>query len=252
MNSASKTQSITINDLTVTYDRHPAVHHFSTVLEAGSLTSVIGPNGSGKTTLLETIAGLRAPNEGSITLQGFCTDDIGYLPQQSRIDRGFPITVRDLVASGLWRSLGPFCQLTKRHQQTVSAALAQVGLNGFEQRMINSLSGGQFQRLLFARLIAQDSPVILLDEPFNAIDEKTSADLLSLIDHWHGEARTIVIVTHDVELARQRFPRSLLLARELIASGNSREVLTTENLQHARQMCESFDEHPDLCLRGAA
>ncbi len=252
MKSVFTTTGIAISNLTVTYDRHPAVHHLSALLKTGSLTALIGPNGAGKTTLLETIAGLRTPNEGCISLQGFCTDDIGYLPQQSQIDRSFPMTVRDLVASGFWQSLGPFAQMTKAYQQTITAALAQVGLDGFEKRMINSLSGGQFQRLLFARLIAQDSPVLLLDEPFNAIDAKTAAELLLLIDHWHDEKRTIVIVTHDVELARQRFPNSMLLARELIASGHSREVLTTENLERAKQMCESFDEHSALCLRGVA
>lgn len=244
--------AIVIDNLTVTYDRHPAVHHLSARLDAGTLTSLIGPNGSGKTTLLQAIAGLRSPNEGSIVLRGLTARDIGYLPQQAQIDKTFPMAVRDLVASGLWRTTGSFGRITRKHLQTVAAALAQVGLTGFENRMINSLSGGQFQRMLFARLIVQDTSVLLLDEPFNAIDEKTSAELLSLIDHWHGEARTILIVTHDVDLARQRFPNTLLMARELIASGRSHDVLTADNLRRARQLCEPFDDNPGLCLRGAA
>lgn len=243
--------AIVIDNLTVTYDQHPAVHHLTTTFNAGTLTSLIGPNGSGKTTLLQTIAGLRAPSEGRVTLQGFTVKDIAYLPQQDQIDKTFPMVVRDLVASGLWRSTGPFARFTRKQTQTVDVALAKVGLRGFEHRMIGSLSGGQFQRMLFARLIVQDAPVLLLDEPFNAIDEKTSAELLSLIDDWHGEARTILIVTHDVELARQRFPNSLLMARDLIACGNSQDVLTAENIKRARQMNEPFDATSALCLRGA-
>ena len=96
--------AIVIDNLTVTYDQHPAVHHLTTTFNAGTLTSLIGPNGSGKTTLLQTIAGLRAPSEGRVTLQGFTVKDIAYLPQQDQIDKTFPMVVRDLVASGLWRS----------------------------------------------------------------------------------------------------------------------------------------------------
>jgi len=244
--------AIVIDNLTVTYDQHPAVHHLSATFNAGTLTSLIGPNGSGKTTLLQTIAGLRTPNEGRVTLQGFTVKDIGYLPQQDQIDKTFPVVVRDLVASGLWRSTGPFSRFTRKHIETVEDALEKVGLGGFEHRMIGSLSGGQFQRMLFARLIVQDSPVLLLDEPLNAIDEKTAAELLALIDDWHGEARTILIVTHDVELARQRFPNSLLMARDLIAYGKSCDVLTADNIKRARQMNEPFDDTSGLCLRGVA
>lgn len=245
-------KAIVIDNLTVTYGKHPAVHHLSATLDAGTLTSLKGPNGSGKTTLLQAIAGLRTPNEGRITLHGFTVKDIGYLPQQDQIDKAFPLVVRDLVASGLWRSAGPFARFTCKHTEAVAVALAKVGLEGFEHRMIGSLSGGQFQRMLFARLIVQDAPVLLLDEPFNAIDEKTSEELLSLIDHWHGEARTVLIVTHDVEMAKQRFPNSLLMARDLIACGNSQDVLSADNIRRARQMKEPFDDSSTQYQRGAA
>lgn len=244
--------SILIDNLTVAYDRHPAIHHLTAALTFGSFTAVIGPNGSGKTTLLQTIAGLRAPNEGRVLLQGVSRRDIGYLPQQAQIDRSFPITVGDLVASGLWRTIGPFSRGKRQHMNIVGAALAKVGLTGFEPCMINTLSGGQFQRMLFARLIVQDLPVLLLDEPFNAIDEKTAAELLVLLDDWHDESRTILVVTHDIDLAMQRFPSTLLMARELIAHGDTCQVLTADNLHSARHMCGSFDRHAEQCLRGVA
>jgi zinc/manganese transport system ATP-binding protein len=128
-------------------------------------------------------------------------------------------------------------------------ALEQVGLSGFGKRAIGSLSGGQLQRVLFARLLLQDRKVLLLDEPFNAIDERTSRELLELIKVWHGEARTILVVTHDIDQARQHFPQTLLLARELLAHGPTHEVLKPANLLAARRLCEAFDEKANLCHR---
>lgn len=243
---------IILKDITVTYQRHPAVHHVSTHIAGGSLTSLVGPNGSGKTTLLQTIAGLRTPSEGRIIRDGFTPRDIGYLPQQACIDRTFPITVKEFVAAGLWRHTGAHGRLNPRHMQQIEAALGKVGMDGFSQRLIGDLSGGQFQRMLFARLILQDSPVLLLDEPFNALDTRTAAELMSLIEHWHDETRTILMVTHDIDLARSHFPNTLLMARELIACGQTHQVLTQENLQRAHQMFEPFDENSGLCQRGAA
>ena len=130
-------------------------------------------------------------------------------------------------------------------------AIAAVGLSGFERRPIGALSGGQTQRLLFARLMLQDAPVILLDEPFSAIDERTVTDLLALIARWHGEGRTVVAVLHDFEMVRAHFPTCLLLAREKIASGPTGETLSNDNLARARRMSEAFNEDAAACGRVA-
>ena len=122
-----------------------------------------------------------------------------------------------------------------------------VGLTGFEARAIGTLSGGQMQRMLFARLTLQDARIIVLDEPFNAIDAKTSADLLDLVRRWHGEGRTVLAALHDIDLVRNTFPDALLLAREPVAWGQTAEVLTADNLATARRMCEAFDEHAAAC-----
>jgi zinc/manganese transport system ATP-binding protein len=125
-----------------------------------------------------------------------------------------------------------------------------VGLEGFERRPISDLSEGQFQRVLFARLLLQDAPVILLDEPFNAMDNRTIADLLQVVNRWHAENRTIIAVLHNYEQVRSYFPRTLLLAREPIAWGDTAEVLTPENLQRAQRMSEAWDEAAEACSLG--
>lgn len=241
------TVALTFSNLTLGYDRHPAVHHLDGTIAAGDLLAVVGPNGGGKSTLLRSIAGALAPLDGRIDRGGLKPRQIAYLPQAADVDRSFPISVLDLVAMGLWRRSGLFGGLGKRDLHAVEHALAAVGLTGFENRSIGTLSGGQLQRALFARLLLQDAPVILLDEPFTAIDAKTTADLLDLVRRWHGEARTVVAVLHDMDTVRRYFPRTLLLAREAIAWGATADVLTPANLLAARRMVEAPDPNADRC-----
>lgn len=238
---------IALHNLTLGYDRHPAVHHLETELQPGSLTAVVGPNGAGKSTLLKGIAGALRPLEGTISTGTVRKQDIAYLPQQAEIDRGFPVNVLDFVAMGLWRQVGPFGGIGRRLRHRIEEAIAAVGMTGFESRQIGSLSGGQMQRAMFARLLLQDAPIVLLDEPFNAIDTKTVSDLMGLVQHWHGEQRTIVTVLHDLDQVRRHFPETLLLARQMIAHGPTGQVLTAENLFRARQACETFDEDAGVC-----
>lgn len=239
--------ALSFRDLTLGYDRHPAVHHLSGSVPEGDLIAVVGPNGAGKSTLFKGVAGLLKPFAGQIERGGLDPTDIAYLPQAAEIDRSFPIHVFDMVAMGLWRRAGLFGGIGRADRAAVEAAIATVGLTGFEGRPVGSLSGGQMQRTLFARLLLQDARLILLDEPFNAIDAKTAADLFALVQRWHGERRTIVAALHDLELVRTGFPNTLLLARELIAWGRTAEVLTPENMLKARQMCEAFDADATAC-----
>jgi zinc/manganese transport system ATP-binding protein len=239
------------NDLTLGYDRHPAVHHLNGTVPAGSLLAVVGPNGAGKSTLLKGLVGALKPLEGTIGLGSIKRRDIAYLPQAADIDRSFPLSVFDLVAAGNWHKRGLLGGFGKADQHTVSDALMAVGLGGFENRVIGALSGGQLQRALFARLLLQDARLILLDEPFTAIDTKTTADLLALISRWHGEKRTVIAVLHDMDVVKQHFPRTLLLARETIAWGDSVETLRPENLLRARRMIEAHDPHAARCDRAA-
>jgi zinc/manganese transport system ATP-binding protein len=239
------------HDLTLGYERHPAVHHLDGAVETGALVAVMGPNGAGKSTLFKGIVGALKPLAGSIERDGLDARDIAYLPQVAEIDRSFPINVYDIVAMGLWRAKGAFGGIGGKDHHAIEAAIAAVGLTGFEPRPIGTLSGGQLQRMLFARLLLQDARVIVLDEPFTAIDAKTSADLLDLVRRWHRERRTVLAALHDIDLVRANFPQALLLAREPVAWCATAEVLTAENVAKAQRMCEAFDEYAEACAVAA-
>jgi len=245
------TAALAFDNLTLGYSRHPAVHHLSGEVAEGSLLAVIGPNGGGKSTLFRGIVGHLKPFAGSIRINGVRVRDIAYLPQIAEIDRSFPIQVFDFVAMGLWARRGAFSAITRADRTLVEQALQQVGLTGFEARTIGTLSGGQMQRILFARLMLQDARVIVLDEPFNAIDAKTTADLIALVRRWHGEQRTVLAALHDYEVVRANFPHTLLLARSPVAWGATGDVLTSDNLTRAREMCEAFDDGAEACVDGA-
>src|SRR6202012_2285047 len=239
---------IEFRDVTLGYDRHPAVHHLSGEVESGALIAVVGPNGAGKSTLFRGLVGILKPLAGSIGFSDLDVRDIAYLPQTADIDRSFPISVFDFVGTGLWRATGFFGGMGKGAREKIAQALASVGLNGFENRAIGTLSGGQMQRMLFARVLLQDARMIVLDEPFNAIDARTSADLLALVRRWHAEGRTVLAALHDFDLVRANFPETLLLARGKVAWGPKSEGLTPDNLQEARRMCEAFDDGPAACI----
>ncbi|HEY4835329.1 MAG TPA: ABC transporter ATP-binding protein [Bradyrhizobium sp.] len=241
------TAQVKFRDVTLGYDRHPAVHHLTGEVASGTLLAIVGPNGAGKSTLFRGLVGILKPLAGSIETGGLDLRDIAYLPQTADIDRSFPISVYDFVGAGLWRVTGFFGGIGKQARDKITHALAAVGLNGFENRPIGTLSGGQMQRLLFARVLLQDARLIVLDEPFNAIDAKTSVDLLALVQRWHGEKRTVLAALHDMDLVRANFPETLLLARGPVAWGATSEVLTAENLLEARRMCEAFDDSAAAC-----
>jgi zinc/manganese transport system ATP-binding protein len=237
---------IRLDNLTVSYDRHPAVHHLSGTFQPGSLTAIAGPNGAGKSTLLKAIMGELRPAEGRVEHRLQRTD-FGYLPQAAEINRRFPISVLDTVLLGSWRSAGAFGRIAKQEAACARDALATVGLEGFEKRHIGSLSAGQFQRVLFARLLLQNARIILLDEPFTAIDARTTRDLLDIVVRWHGDGRTVIAVLHDFEQVRAHFPETLLLARRLIGWGPTQEVMSSANLLRARAMAERWDEDAEAC-----
>ncbi len=238
---------IALRGLTLGYDRHAAVHHLDGAIAAGTLLAIVGPNGAGKSTLLRGLAGLMTPLGGAIHRNGDARD-LAYLPQSAEIDRSFPISVFDLVSSGLWRSTGLLGGLGGAKTQRVNEALTAVGLSGFENRWIGTLSGGQVQRLLFARVMLQDARILLLDEPFNALDARTTSDLLTVIHRWHGEGRTVIAALHDLEIVREHFPQTLLLARSAVAWDRTSLALTADTLAQAAHMCEAFDDAAALCV----
>ena len=232
--------AVTLRDLAVGYDGALAIEGLSGRIEEGALLAVVGPNGAGKSSLMKALMGQLAPRAGAVTL-GVPRREIAYLPQAADLDLSFPINVYDFVAMGLWRRLGPWRGVDAAGRAAIARILADVGLEGFEARPVAALSGGPRQRMLFARLALQEAGLILLDEPFAAVDERTVGDLLALIEGWRAEGRTIVAVLHDLALVRARFPDTLLLARRAVAWGPTDVVLTDRNLARAGEMVEAAE-----------
>lgn len=239
--------SICLSNLTVSYQRHPAVHHVNGCFVSGAATAIFGPNGAGKSTLLKTMMGMLTPDAGQVSLGGFSRGEIAYLPQQAEIDRSLPVSVIDLVATGLWHRSGLFGRVGSDGFAQAEQALQTVGLSDFAERPISALSSGQFQRVLFARILAQDARLILLDEPFNAVDARTTFDLLELVRRWCSEGRTVIAVLHDYEQVRAYFPHTLLLAREVVAWGRTDEVLVDAYLKRAVEAAQHWHERAPVC-----
>ena len=235
-----------LHDLTLGYDHHPVVHHLEGTIKRGERLALVGPNGGGKTTLLRTLAGEIQPLGGHV--HGLASQGrVAYLPQLHGIDREFPIRVRDLVALGLWHRRGAWGGYTKQDWSQVDEALDAVALQPVAHQVIANLSGGQFQRALFARLMLEDAHLLLLDEPFAAVDAHTTTALMQIIERWQREQRTVVVVLHDLALVRQHFARTLLLAREMVAWGNTADVLTPTLLMQAQRRFLGPDPHADWC-----
>lgn len=247
MVSTKATPHIVLRNVTLGYERHPAVHHLSMDIEAGSLLAVVGPNGAGKSTLMKALAGTLPLQTG--TMEGPTPNNTAWLSQVSTLDTSFPIDVQGMVMMGLWRHPQAWGWGWRRatEKQRCLDALAAMGLTGFERRSLNSLSGGQLQRARFARLILQDAPVVLLDEPFAAVDQRTTDDLLQLLHRWHQQGKTVIAVLHDLAQVHANFPLTLLLAREPVAWGATAEVLTAAHWQRAQAMREPFDESAPVC-----
>jgi zinc/manganese transport system ATP-binding protein len=244
--------SIELQDVTLAYRGHPAVHHVSGVFAPGSLTALIGPNGAGKSTLLRAMARQARPTQGHVIYNGLATNQpgtIAYLPQIAGLNPDFSLRVIDVVAMGAWQSIGAMGAMNTAIIEKLQAALQQVGLANFESRMVDELSVGQLQRVLFARLIMQDAPVILLDEPFNALDVTTVRDLLKIIHTWHAQGRLVVAVLHDMNTVKQHFPQTLLIARELLAWGATSAVVSSQTLGEAEQASLAWQDAAPWCYQ---
>lgn len=229
---------IILEDITVNYGAHEALRDVSGHFGAGTLTAVAGPNGAGKSTLLKVMAGILRPSKGRISVEKKAAGRIGYLPQISAVVRDYPIDVMQTASAGLWPEIGNAGRLTKERKARVRAALAEVGIEGLERKQIGALSGGQFQRLLFARLILQDPQILLLDEPFAAIDAETTARLIRLLLDWHKEGRTIICVLHDLLLIHKYFPESFVLAGKCMGRGHTHEMFEKKLLSFDLDMAE--------------
>lgn len=232
---------IRLEGISVTYGPHIALERINCSFKRGSLTAIIGPNGGGKSTLLKAILGMIPLAAGKISLNVSLDKTISYLPQQAEMDRSFPLTVQDVVASGHCQQEGFFKRFGEDLQEKVEEALLEVGMLECMNRALDELSGGQFQRVLFARLILQNADCILLDEPFTAIDTYTINDLIKVILKWHKAGKTLLIVNHDLDLVQDHFPTSMMIARRILDWGDTKDVVTLENLRHAKHISRHLE-----------
>jgi zinc/manganese transport system ATP-binding protein len=214
---------IRLRDVTVRYGRRLALEAVSGEFASGSLTAVVGANGAGKSTLLGAIAGVKRLAGGVVSRPA--RQRLAYLPQLAAIDREYPLTVSELITLGAWREFGAFRSPGTALRARAAAAAETVGLAGRLARPIGEISTGELQRALFARLMLQEAAVILLDEPFAAVDAQTISVLLDQVVRWHREGRTVIAVLHDLDLVQTHFPSTVVLARRCLAWGATEAAL---------------------------
>ena len=219
-----------VRRLSVGYPDLTLATRLSFDIDGGTTLAVLGANGSGKSTFVKILLGLLSPLAGRLAWPAGRPREVGYLAQMTEFDRRFPIRVRDLVAMGAWRGLGLWSGLDRAGRGRVAAALDQAGVSPIADQPLHTLSGGQLQRALFARVIMQDAPLILLDEPFAAVDQTTESHLLSIILRWRAEGRAVVLVVHDLSSVLDHCTHALLLGGGMGTHGAVDTVLTPERL----------------------
>lgn len=228
--AADRPVIIDVRGLTVGYRGDPAIEDISFHIHAGERIAIIGQNGAGKSTLLKAIMGLLTPRAGVITIGGEGRKRLGYVPQHEDVNWDFPVTVRDVVMMGCTRQIGWLRGPRAEHHARVELALERVGLAHLADRQVGELSGGQRRRVFIARALAQQADILILDEPFSGVDASAQAELMDVLDALNHDGMTILLSTHDLDLAFHRFDRVMALQRHLIAFGAPQEIYTPEML----------------------
>jgi ABC-type Mn2+/Zn2+ transport system ATPase subunit len=222
--------------LDVEYDSHLVLEDLTFRLRRGERVAVVGPNGAGKTTLFKVIAGVLHPTRGEVRVAGHCPGGhicIGYVPQRSAVDWTFPVTVADVVMMGRAGRLGLLRRPGREDHAMVRRCLETVGMRDLANRQINELSGGQQQRMFIARALAQESELMLMDEPLTGLDVPAQERIFEILDTLKQRHVTVLVATHDLDMAAEYFDRVMLLNHQLLGFGEPTEVFTTERLQAA-------------------
>lgn len=214
---------IELDHLVAGYGGHAVTPALSGVIYAGSMTAIVGANGCGKSTLLKTLTGFQPVVSGTLRWRT-TRPTIGWLAQRHALQSDFPVTVQDVVSMGCWPRTGLFSGLGRRERQRVAVALERVGLLALAGATIDRLSGGQFQRMLFARVLVQEAPLVMLDEPFTGIDENTSQLLMEVMVEMHQQGQTVLAVLHDSERVTRYFPQILRLDTDNVYWGATAEA----------------------------
>lgn len=226
-----------VESIDVAYNGTPVLRDVTFQVPHGARLAVVGPNGAGKSTLFRALVGLLPLQQGHILIHGLTLghhqDCVAYIPQREEVDWRFPVTVNDVVLMGRFGRLGWLGRPSRSDHLVVQKSLEQMGIAHLAGHSIGELSGGQQQRVFLARALAQEPHIMLMDEPFTGVDMTTQDVTLKLLDQLRAEQVTVMISTHDLNLAASRFDRILLINRRLIAYGTPQQVLIQENLSRA-------------------
>jgi manganese/zinc/iron transport system ATP- binding protein len=233
--AAATVPALRLRNVTVSYDRKPAVRGVTVDIPAAQRIAVVGPNGAGKSTVIKAVVGLVPLDSGEIRVHGEpigrVRQRVAYVPQRSTVDWDFPVLVRDVVMMGRSGVIGWFRRPGRSDAAIVAAALERMGMADYADRQIGQLSGGQQQRVFLARALAQEADILLLDEPFVGVDAATEEAIFGLLDDARGEGKTVVVVNHDLSSVRRNFDLALLLNGRVVAYGAPEEVMRPEILQ---------------------
>ena len=226
-----------LENVTASYDGRPALEDMTFEIDHGEQVAVVGPNGAGKSTLFKVLVGLLPVRTGNIRIHGLPLghhqDCVAYVPQREEVDWKFPVTVEDVVMMGRYKRFGWLGQATQADHQVVKQCLQQMGIDSLAKRRIEELSGGQQQRTFLARALAQEPHILLMDEPFTGVDVTTQETTLILLERLREQQVTVLVSTHDLSMANERFKKVLLINHRLIAFGSPTEVLTPQNISAA-------------------
>jgi manganese/iron transport system ATP-binding protein len=225
-----------VSHLTVRYNGRVALQDLTFSLTRGQRTAIVGPNGAGKSTLFKAIAGVLEPTLGEVRVAGHCPDQhicIAYVPQRSQVDWTFPVSVKDVVLMGRAGKIGLLQRPKREDRQYVEQCLETVGMSELRDRQIAELSGGQQQRMFIARALAQEAELMLMDEPLTGLDVPSQEDILQVMDRLQERSVTVLVATHDLNLAAEHFDQVMLLNRQLLGIGDPEEIFTAEHLQAA-------------------
>ncbi len=226
---------ILVQDLTVAYHRKPVLWDIDFSIPEGKIIGIIGPNGAGKSTLLKAILDLIPKASGRILIYGKPYRQqrakVGYVPQRESVDWDFPVNALDVVAMGQYGKIGWFKPVTRKHKTLAMESLERVGMADYANRQISQLSGGQQQRVFLARALVQDAQIYFMDEPFAGVDAATETAIVKLLQQFRSIGKTVVVIHHDLQTVKDYFDYLIMLNMRIVATGNTSEIFTPENLQ---------------------
>ncbi|HEU5012277.1 MAG TPA: metal ABC transporter ATP-binding protein [Roseiflexaceae bacterium] len=235
-NVATAPALLDLSHVTAQYRGQPALEDVSFQVFTGEQLALVGPNGAGKSTLFKVIVGVLPLASGAIRAPGHATLrelGVAYVPQRSQVDWTFPVTVSDVVMMGRVGKIGLFRRPKAADRERVRWCLELVGMGGRAHRQIGELSGGQQQRVFIARALAQEAALLLMDEPLTGLDLPSQEEIFGILDTLREQRVTVIVATHDLDQAADRFDRVLLLNRRMIGIGRPNEVFTTARLAEA-------------------